>query len=107
MNDDSLILQSLHFNINKLINSFPASELKFGSEFRPWFILEPVLKHRTNWDRIKSFLQKGFTTSFNPSCDDQRMKDNCEALRRGNHKSALNHPDILRENIEKDVKYGY
>ena len=70
-------------------------------------VLEPLLKHNTNWDMTNSFLPKGFTVYFNPLDDDQRMKDNCEALRRSNHEPALKHPDVLRKNIEKYVKYGY
>ena len=90
--------------MDKLTNSFSDSELNFGSKFRPYFILEPLLKFRTNWHRTKSFSQKVFTASFLPLDDTQRAQDNGEALRRGNHESALKHPDILRENTENDVK---
>ena len=57
----------------------------YGSEFRLVFLLENLF-----------FLR-----------DDKWLRDNIKAIENRNHKSTLSHLDMLRSNVEKEIKLGY
>ena len=95
------LLIEMNYSIERLINSFPLSELGCGSEFRSASILRLQLQHRKNWDRMESFLTTGFSASFRPIDDVQRQTDNEKELTKGNHKSSTKHLNVLRNKIKK------
>ena len=39
---------TMEYSLDKLIHSFPSSELAYGSEFQPASILKPILQYQKN-----------------------------------------------------------
>ena len=101
------LLASFDYDVSKLIAAYPNSELGYGSEFRPAEVLEPLFYKHHNWARMKDFLTNGFAPKFKPIADDQWLADNINAINKGNHKSALDHLDVLRDQVEAEIKLGY
>ena len=101
------LLAKCECDASQLIAAFPDSELGHGSEFRPTEILEPLFHKRHNWPRMKDFLKNGFAPKFKSINDDQRMLDNEKAIRRGNHKSANENIDVLRDQVKSEVDLGF
>ena len=107
MRFNSDLLESVNFDLGKLISQNPSSEIGYGSEFRPVATLEPLLRLRPNWNRIKSFLSSGFTANFRQIDEAQCQNDNTKALRSGNHKSTLKQIQMLTKIVRKEVHLGY
>ena len=100
MNCNSKLLKQHDYDISKLIDDFPGSDLSCGNEFRPVSILGPLLNKHPNWDSLQKYLSIGFNAEFKPISDSDRVKDMKEAIDRGNHKLALTHSDTLLSNVK-------
>ena len=59
------------------------------------------------WQQMKTFLDKGSKWPLDALNESKRIQDLEDALAFGNHKGALQKPDLLEKLIIKDVKYGY
>jgi hypothetical protein len=101
------ILQSYNNNISALLEDHGNSILRQGSEFRPVFILEPLLLHHFRWPKLKQLLTKGSNWPLRPIDDNTRKQKNLEFISRGNHKSAIKHEDILSEILLKEIAQGW
>ena len=104
---NAALLAKHNYNLSALIDDHPNTEISYGSEFRPPEVLAPLLNRRHNWDRIRCFLSGGFSAKFKPISDEQRIKDNESVLTRGNHKSAMEHIEMPRENAIKEIGLGF
>ena len=60
-----------------------------------------------NWCHVKSFLSGGFSALFCQMPDEQHKKNNLLSISKGNHESALNHLQMLHDNVIKEVNWGY
>ena len=101
------LLSKFNYNITGLIADCPNMEIGYGNEFRPAHLLKKLLYLCHNWSRIEDFLQNGFYEKFKPISDEQRIKDNVKAIKRGNHKSALDNIEMLRASVVKEIGLGF
>ena len=83
------------------------SPLGMGSEFRPIDVLHTIYGSHPIWDRMVRVLRDGSTWPLEQISEEQRLSDVKEALIFGNHKGALEDPELLVKLVTKDVKYGY
>ena len=104
---NSKILKRHNYDIDNLISSYPGSDLSYGSEFRPTSILEPLLHKYHSWEQFQKYCTSGFNAEFNDLSDEQRLKDMQAALLCGNHKSAKDNVEVLKENIIKETRTGF
>ena len=107
MNHNSRIFKYFDYDIDKLIEAFPNSDLSYSSKFRPTSILKPLLSKYYCWDTLCDFLNNGFDASFRSLSNSQRLLDVQAAIKRGNHKSAIKHLSHLRSSIKKKVHTGF
>jgi hypothetical protein len=101
------ILQAHNFNLGRAIRSDGNSPLRFGSEFRPVSVLEPLLGIHPLWPRIRALLLEG--SHF---CADPLPREECSqqveaCLSYGNHKGAIKDPDKLFDLLDEDVTHGF
>ena len=52
---------------------------------------------------MEDFLANGFTPEFRPIDDEQRLVDNLKAIKKGNHKSALDNIAMLRDQVLSEI----
>ena len=103
---NATILASHSFDITRLIIAYPNSNISYGSEFRTSSILAPILVRSPLWPSISSILDKWAKYPLDRISNIRRLSDLEEAIYRGNHKSAVCEPTILRKLINKDVTAG-
>ncbi|MGH7974066.1 MAG: hypothetical protein ACREBR_00970, partial [bacterium] len=101
------ILKASIFDVHQAIMSQPNSPVTYGSEFRPWYILQPLLSNHPLWHRVKDILQKGITMPLKQLTESERKMDIEYMKSRGNHKSTLRNMQIMRKLIEEDVANGH
>ena len=104
---NSAILKSFDFDIEKAIQAQSGSPCLFGSEFRAWFILKPLLHSHPLWNEVKTILHDGATFPLNDIPDEDHHIDLNYMLKRRNHKSVLQGHDTILELIEEDVSHGF
>jgi len=101
------LLAKYNYDLEALILDHPNTELSYRSEFHLTYLLGKLLYLRHNWDRMKDFLENGFSINFRQISNEQRKLDNISALSKGNHKSAEDHLDMLRDQIEKEIELRF
>ena len=102
-----LFLKRHKLDLKSALESQKSTPLWYGSEFRETSVLEPLLKHHPNWNRLKKILVEGSNWELEELSEEDRLSDLQEALERGNHKGATSQPKKLIELVVKDVEYGY
>jgi hypothetical protein len=101
------ILEAHNFSLASAIESDGNSPLRFGSEFRPVSVLEPLLGIHPLWERIKALLLEGSHFSADPLPADECVQQVEAALAYGNHKGAVKAPDKLFDLLDDDVTHGF
>ncbi|MGH7955272.1 MAG: hypothetical protein ACREOZ_04855 [Gloeomargaritales cyanobacterium] len=101
------ILKASNFDLHQAIMAQPNSPVTYGSEFRPWRLLQPLLRSHPLWHRVKSILEKGISMPLKPLIEADRQADIEYMINRGNHKSTLRNTDIMRKLMEEDVTHGH
>lgn len=87
-----------NYDIAMLIrNDGPLSPLQPGSEFCPIELLDPLFDWHPFWPAAKKTILEGARFYQEPLHEDLRLGDLREALRYGNHKSAIKKADFLQE----------
>ena len=56
---------------------------------------------------MKDYISNGFAPEFRPVSDEQRLKDNEKAIARGNHKSAMDNIEVLRDQVLSEIHLGF
>ena len=102
-----LVMKRQNLNMQQLIESQADTPMYYGSEFRETSVLEPLLSKHPNWSHLKSILENGSNWKLEELDEEKRISDLLEALDFGNHKGASKQPELLKELLTKDVKYGY
>jgi hypothetical protein len=98
---------SYNNDISKLLDDHQSSILKYGSEFRPIDVLEPLLLHHYRWPKLRCLLSEGSNWSLHDLDDKLRKQKKLEFIARGNHKSALKHEDKVSEILLKEISQGW
>ena len=84
------VLESFDFDLAKVIDSYPGLHISYGSEFRPPWQLEPLLRHHPSWQEFHDDMLYGIQYPFTEQIDEPTRIKQLEAnMARGNHKSAL------------------
>ena len=68
-------LESFQFDLEAAIAAQQDSPVSFGSEFRHWSKLEPLLKRHPLWTQIKEILSNGATFPLQPITNEERATD--------------------------------
>jgi hypothetical protein len=97
-------LENYNYDVDKAILAQENSQVSYGSEFRNPTILEELLEHHPNWNKLKTILLKGATFPLQHISPKDRKQDLHYHKERGNHKSAIKNHHILEEIISEDVK---
>ena len=83
------------------------SPLSYGSEFRPWKLLESIFSLHPLWPRLQSILNIGSSFPLEPLSREIRKKDLAEAIEYGNHKGVDRNRKFFVKLIKTDVTNGY
>jgi hypothetical protein len=101
------ILQKYGNSINDYLQSQQGTFIAFGSEFRPTWVLEPLLCHHPNWPKLKKILEEGSNWPLSPITKEDRLAKNKELVSRGNQRSAVKYTEELRKTLENKVAQGW
>ena len=76
-------------------------------EFRDLSLLEPILGRHPLWPRFRSILDSGSDWALDPVSDESRLDSVTKNIGRGNHKSARDRPEVLKDEVLDDVTRGF
>ncbi|EJK63087.1 hypothetical protein THAOC_16276, partial [Thalassiosira oceanica] len=107
---NTTILERYDFDLAKVIDDSPGSHNSYGSELRPPWQLEPLLRHHPSWQEFHDDMVYGIQYPFEKQIDEETRQSQLKAnMDRGNHKSALKEDE--RQHVTKlmrtDVENGY
>ena len=105
--NNAKILAQYQYDLSRMIPGHPGSHISYGSEFRPWETLLPLLHKSPHWLDVKDTIKNGARYPLKRLSPQRRMQDLEEAILRGNHKSATAEPTVLTKLIKKDVDAGF
>ena len=97
------ILESFDLDLSRAIDAQRDSPVGYGSEFRHPDVLDKLLFKHPRWDQFKQILLNGSDFQLDPLPVEMQQADLKEALERGNHKSARDRPEKLKELVLDDV----
>jgi hypothetical protein len=105
----SIIRPYLPNRLRELFESLQGTVAGAGSEFRSTTKLETLLNRHPHWPLLSDFLIDGvqMLSTCDLTADPIRASENRAMIERGNHKSCENNPDVVRDQIAKDCKYGF
>jgi len=101
-----MILASFEFNIGKAIKAQQSSPCFFGSEFRDWVNLGPLLHKHPLWNQAKEILQDSATFPLEEISQDDHRADLTFMLNCRNHKLVLQGHATIKALIQEDVTHG-
>ena len=101
------ILESFDFDLTKAIAANPNSNISYGSEFCNPTILDPLLHKHPLWQRVRKSLTHGAKFPLKRLNNKRRLQDLEDAIKRGNHKSAKIHENILMDMVNEEVLHGF
>lgn len=101
------VLSKYKLDLSAALEAQRDSPLGYGSEFRTVNVLSNIYGMHPVWPRMQSILLNGSSWPLEPLDNASRLKDVEEALLFGNHNGASNNPELLKQLVGKDVKYGY
>ena len=101
------ILKRYDRSLSRALGAQSGSPLQPGSEFRDLRLLEPILGRHPLWPRIRSILEQGSEWALEPVSDEDRLISVMENIARGNHKSAKDRPEVLKDQVLDDVTHGF
>ena len=101
------ILQEFGWSLERALASQALSPLGPGSEFRRPEVISRILGRHPLWPRIESLLVDGSNWALKGISETDRAESVRSNVERGNHKSASDRPEILRELMLDDVAHGF
>ena len=102
------LLQEADYDFKILLATQAESTLAVGSEFRPVQELRPLLSNHPGFDELAEILVHGMPYRYAREITEaQREHEVFAMLGRGNHKSAQDEPDIVKQLLSKDVVHGF
>ena len=105
--NNAKILESFNFELDKAIQAQAGSPCSYGSEFRNWQSLKPILHRHPMWKNVKDILRDGATFPLEEISDANHQINITFMLEHGNHKSAHEHHETMKTLIEEDVIHGF
>ena len=102
------VLKKYDRSLSRALEAQGGSPLQPGSEFRDLSLLEPILGRRHPlWPRFRSILDSGSDWALDPVSDESRLDSVIKNIGRGNHKSARDRPEVLKDQVLDDVTRGF
>ena len=102
------ILESVDFDVERLIQTYSRTTLGYGSEFRTVEQLKPLIERHPHFRELSLVLKFGMSYVFERELDQTTKSEELRTLlARGNHQSAKAHPDRVSNLLEKDVTHGF
>ena len=83
------------------------SHISYGSEFRKFQVLEPLLYKSPLYKEVSEILVEGAKSPFERINNSRPKSDLEESIRQGIHQSAKKDPLILTKLVQKDVNAGF
>ena len=84
--------------------NFPIS---LGSEFRPPYLLEPLLSWHPFWSKLRDIMEQGVNYKLQPINELVKKEDFKSALEYGHHKSAKRNYKVFMDGLNSEVELGY
>ena len=101
------VLKNHDRSLSRALEAQGGSPLQPGSEFRDLSLLEPILGRHPLWPRFRSILDSGSDWALDPVSDESRLDSVTKNIGRGNHKSARDRPEVLKDQVLDDVTRGF
>ena len=101
------VLKKHDRSLSRALEAQGGSPLQPGSEFRDLSLLEPILGRHPLWPRFRSILDSGSDWALDPVSDESRLDSVIKNIGRGNHKSARDRPEVLKDQVLDDVTRGF
>ena len=102
------LLESVGFDIERLVRKFAKSTLGYGSEFRSVAQLEPLIGRHPHFRNLSRVLEFGMDYVFSRELDLATKSEELQTiLARGNHKSAQEFSEQVTVLLTKDVTHGF
>ena len=101
------VLKKHDRSLSRALEAQGGSPLQPGSEFRDLSLLEPILGRHPLWPRFRSILDSGSDWALDPVSDESRLDSVTKNNGRGNHKSARDGPEVLKDQVLDDVTRGF
>ena len=101
------VLKKCDRSLSRALEAQGGSPLQPGSEFRDLSLLEPILGRHPLWPRFRSILDSGSDWALDPVSDESRLDSVIKSIGRGNHKSARDRPEALKDQVLDDVTRGF
>lgn len=101
------ILERFDLDLSKAIEAQKDSPVGYGSEFRHPDVLDKLLFRHPRWEQLRRILLHGSDFLLEELPAEMQQKDLQEARERGNHKSARDRPDKLKELVLNDITNGF
>ena len=101
------VLKKHDRSLSRALEAQGGSPLQPGSEFRDLSLLEPILGRHPLWPRFRSILDSGSDWALDPVSDESRLDSVIKNIGRGNHKSARDRPEALKDQALDDVTRGF
>ncbi len=102
-----MILKKYNFDLATAIEAQKSSPLGYGSEFLPPKTLQKIFASHPLWKRMEFLLTKGSKWPLTELSERDRIEDLNKALQFGNHKGALQKPELLKKLISDNIMFGY
>ena len=96
-----------HGSLEAAIKAQTNSPVSYGSEFRPPWILHPLMHRHPLWYRTAQCLGEGTIYKLRPISDEARTLDLKAQLKYGNHKSTEIQPDLFTAKMATEVSHGF
>ncbi|NER25769.1 MAG: hypothetical protein F6J96_34770 [Symploca sp. SIO1C2] len=105
---NSIQLQQADFDMTNLLESHRGTTVGHGSEFRSSDQLERVIGKHPAFGFLCDMFEKGFPFKVHRELSEEERETELTAiLDRGNHSSAKENIDRVRELLAKEVKHGF
>jgi hypothetical protein len=101
------LLANNDFDLRRIINQQPPSQLSFSSEFRSPEFLEELLSNHPFWPRLKKILRHGASFPLREISAEDRKSNLQFHVVRGDHRSASLCHKAMQKLITEDVKRGF
>ena len=101
------LLEDNDYDLHGLLNGGERSATTYGSEFKSTKELERLMGRHPRWQYVREILTNGVNFPVAEVSERLRRLDIEAAVKRGNHKSAIQKNDVLEKSLEKEIAKGW
>ena len=93
--------------LQQAINEQQNSPISLGSEFRPPYLLEPLLSWHPFCPKLRDIMEEGVNYKLQPINELERKENFKAALEYDHHKSAKRNYKVFMDSLNNGVELGY